>query len=70
LDVWSQKADRPVRDTTAASSAGSKRNRRGNGAVRFVRIGKSDGHKARRTLVDNVKMFRRSLENRFVRIGK
>jgi len=38
----------------------------GGGGVRFVRIGKSAGRKRS----DIVNLYRRSLENRFVRIGK
>jgi len=65
------------RDTEARPSAVDevrlqwKRNGRGGG-VRFVRIGKSDGQrwKSSRRRSDSVNMYRRSLENRFVRIGK
>jgi len=76
--VTADKADTSglLRDTGAGSSAvelhaESKKNR--GGGVRFVRIGKTDRQlwtSANQKRSDDMKVFRRSLENRFVRIGK
>ena len=79
-DVWPQNADTSglLRDAAADSlnvydlPAESKKYDRGGG-VRFVRIGKSDRQlrtSANRKRSDDVNVYKRSLENRFVRIGK
>jgi len=68
----------PIGDTVADSSVvnkvlgESKKNHRGGG-VRFVRIGKDDGQPRMPVSAkssEGTNIFRRSLENRFVRIGK
>jgi len=62
-----------LRDTDASvvnEVAEDSRSRRGGG-VRFVRIGKRDGRRRTNAKAsDDMNVFRRSLENRFVRIGK
>ena len=74
-DIYSQKARRSGlrRDTVADSLPAELKKNSKSGGVRFVRIGKADGQP--RTSVNRERgasknMFRRSLENRFVRIGK
>lgn len=71
-DVQPQKADTKSGLLLHASEDSSKKSNRG-GNVRFVRIGKADGQlwtPANFKRSDDVNVFRRSLENRFVRIGK
>jgi len=77
-DIRSQNAGTSglLRDTVADSSAVNERSAKSrkksrSGGVRFVRIGKADrqlGMNRKRS--DDKNVFRRSLENRFVRIGK
>jgi len=70
-DVQPQKADTSGL-LLHASEDSSKKNNRGGG-VRFVRIGRADGQlwtPANFKRNEDVNVFRRSLENRFVRIGK
>ena len=69
--VQHQKADASGLVTHASEDSSKKSNR--GGSVRFVRIGRADGQRwapANRKRRDYMNVFRRSLENRFVRIGK
>jgi len=59
-------------DSSAADELAARRKRQSSRHVRFVRIGKTNAQRrsTRKRTDDDVNVYRRSLENRFVRIGK
>ena len=59
-------------DSSTADELAARRKRQSSRHVRFVRIGKTNAQRrsTRKRTDDDVNVYRRSLENRFVRIGK